>query len=251
LPVAERPTLVYFPGLDGTGRLLHRQPALHEAFRVECVSYPQLEYVRYEQLAELGAERIRAAGGEAVVVAESFGGAVGLTLALEHPELVSRLVLVNTFAYFPRRMLIGLGAFLGRFLPARPSPPSTRPLRGYFFFAPEVPPAERDEWWQRTADVPTCGFGLRMRLLHGLDLRPRLREITIPALVIASVNDKVVPSSAGRELARLLPNARLMLARVGHAALIHPRIDLAKLLADPALWPRPLSRQSAAAAASS
>ena len=50
-------------------------------------------------------------------------------------------------------------------------------------------------------------------------------------------NDKVVPCSAGRELARLLPNARLLLARVGHAALIHPRIDLARLLADPAHWP--------------
>lgn len=252
-PADDRPLLVYYPGLDGTGRLLHRQTALHDDYRVECVNYPQTEYVRYEALAELGAERIRAQGGKAVVVAESFGGAVALTLALNRPELISRLVLVNTFAYFPRRLLIGLGATLGRFLPARPSPPSTRRLRGWFFFAPEIPQSERDAWWERTADVPACGFGHRMRLLHGLDLRPRLGEITIPTLVLAAPNDKVVPCVAGRELARQLANAKLLLRRVGHAALIHPAIDLARLLADPSHWPAGAlpARQSVALASSS
>jgi pimeloyl-ACP methyl ester carboxylesterase len=147
------------------------------------------------------------------------------------------LVLVNTFARYPRRSLIAFGAALGRFLPARPSPPTSRPVRGWFFFAPDIPQAERDAWWDRTCDVPMCGFGHRMRLLRTLDLRPRLREIQTPALVIASLNDKVVPCTAGRELARGLPNARLLLARVGHAALIHPKIDLARLLADPTYWP--------------
>src|SRR5436305_198603 len=108
----DRPQVVYLPGLDGTGRLLHRQPGLHALYRVDCVSYP-----------------------------------------------------------------------------------------------------------------------------HGLDLRPRLGEVRAPALVIASPNDKVVPCRAGRDLARQLPRARLLLARVGHAALIHPRIDLANLLADEAHWP--------------
>src|SRR5262249_20024532 len=100
---------------------------------------------------------------------------------------------------------------------------------------------------------PTCGFGLRMRLLHGLDLRPRLHEISTPALVIASVNDKVVPCSAGRELARLLPNAKLLLAGVGPAGPVHSEGRLANLLADPARWPErtPPARQSAAAVTSS
>jgi 3-oxoadipate enol-lactonase len=230
--------VVYFPGLDGTGRLLHRQAGLHAQYRVDCVSYPQDRLASYDELANLGAERIRAAGGRpAVVLAESFGGAVGLTLALRHPELVERLLLVNTFAWFPRRLLILLGATFGRLLPAHPSPPRSRPVRGWFFFAPEIPPSERSEWWERTADVPMCGFGHRMRLIHGLDLRPRLGEIRAPALVIAAPNDKVVPCRAGRDLARRLPRAQLLLARVGHAALIHPRIDLAKLLADETHWP--------------
>lgn len=233
----DRPLLVYFPGLDGTGRLLHRQPGLHSAYQTESIAYPQTEPVDYNHLAELGTERIRARGAPAIVLAESFGGAVALTLALKHPEMVSRLVLVNTFAYYPKRLLITLGAVLGRFLPARPSPPRTRAFRARFFFAPEIPQPERDAWWERTGDVPMCGFGYRMRLIHGLDLRPRLREINIPSLVIASPNDKVVPCVAGRDLARMLPSAKLILQRVGHAAMIHPRVNIAKLLADPRHWP--------------
>ncbi len=237
-PTLDRPQVVYLPGLDGTGRLLHRQSGLHARYRVDCVSYPHDRPASYEELAELGAEHIRAAGGRpAIVLAESFGGAVALTLALRHPELVERLLLVNTFAWYPSRLLIWLGATFGRFLPARPSPPHSRRLRGWFFFAPDVPPGERDEWWDRTADVPMRAFGQRMRLIHGLDLRRRLHEVRRPALVIASLDDKVVPCRAGRELARLLPCARLVLVRVGHAALVHPSIDLARLLGEPGYWP--------------
>jgi pimeloyl-ACP methyl ester carboxylesterase len=233
----DRPQVVYLPGLDGTGRLLHRQSALHALYRVNCVSYPQDRFTTYEELADLGAERIRAGGRPAVVLAESFGGAVALTLALRHPELVERLVLVNTFAWFPSRLFILLGATFGPYLPARPSPPRSRGLRGWFFFAPEIPAAERDEWWNRTSDVPMRGFGYRMRLIHGLDLRPRLGEVRQPALVLAAPNDRVVPCRAGRDLARRLPAARLLEPRVGHAALIHPSIDVARLLAEATHWP--------------
>jgi pimeloyl-ACP methyl ester carboxylesterase len=224
--------LVYLPGLDGTGRLLHRQPGLHDQYEVHGLAYPQTAPHTYAELAA-GAIRYLEARGPGIVLAESFGGGVALTAALSRPDLIRRLVLVNTFAYFPRRLLIGLAARLGVWLPDRPSHPLTRGVRGLFFFAPDIPAAERAEWWERTADVPMRAFGLRFRLIAGLDLRDRLASIRIPALVIAAPNDRVVPPAAGRELARLLPQARLLEPRVGHAALIHPRIDVARLLADP------------------
>jgi 3-oxoadipate enol-lactonase len=227
--------LLYLPGLDGTGRLLHRQPRLHAAYDVHCACYPHHPPASYEQLADSAAELLLT-DGPAVVVAESFGGAVALALALRRPELVSRLVLVNTFAFFPRRFLIHLAAALGRFLPARPSHPATRGLRGLFFFAPEIPAEERAAWWERTADVPMSAFGWRLRLIAGLDLRRRLAEIRTPALVVVAANDRVVPPVAGRLLAKALPNARRLEMRVGHAALIHPRVDLAALLEDARYW---------------
>src|SRR5262245_32611003 len=125
--------LIYLPGLDGTGRLLHRQPELHRAYDVHCVAYPQNTPNTYRELAGLAAEHFDKTG-PGIVLAESFGGAVALTLALARPELVERLVLVNTFAYFPRRWLISLAAYFGRFLPAQSSHSATRGVRGRFFF---------------------------------------------------------------------------------------------------------------------
>jgi 3-oxoadipate enol-lactonase len=225
-----RQTLLYLPGLDGTGRLLHRQPELHDRYEVICQSYPQLRPADYAGLADAAARAVSSRSGRAIVLAESFGGAVGLTLALRHADLVERLVLVNTFAYYPRRPFIELAALFGAYLPARPSHPLTRPIRGPFFFARDIPQSERDAWWERTADVPLSAYGWRLRLIAGLDLRPRLGEIRLPTLVFVAPDDRIVPACAGRLLARLLPDARLVEDRVAHAALIHPRVRVVNLL---------------------
>ncbi len=233
-------TLLYVPGLDGTGRLLHRQPGLSERYDVVCQQYPQDEPQTYDSLAAASAATLEARQTSdhprAVVLAESFGGAVALTLALRRPDLIERLVLVNTFAYFPRRWLIQIGACFGPLLPPRPSSPLTRPFRGFFFFPPGTSAAEQTVWWDQTADVPMRAFGYRMRIIARLDLRPQLHKIMVPALVIVAPNDRVVPPSSGRELARLLPNAKLLQMPVGHGALIHPKIDIAHFLADARRW---------------
>jgi pimeloyl-ACP methyl ester carboxylesterase len=238
-----QPTLIYLPGLDATGRLLHRQPALHDEYQVLCESYPQDRVITYEELAATAATHLEEASADrpAVVLAESFGGAVALTLALARPELIERLVLVNTFAYFPARVRVTVANWLGRYFPNRPSPPWTRAFRAPFFFSSDVPPAERQAWWDRTAGVPASAFGRRIAMLHAIDLRPRLREINIPTLVLAAPDDRVVPCRAGRELARLLPQAHLIEPRVGHAALVHPTVNIAEILANPAYWPEKMT----------
>jgi pimeloyl-ACP methyl ester carboxylesterase len=231
-----KPTLIYIPGLDGTGKLLHRQQDLYENYHVLCEAYPQDRIVSYDELAATAAAHLETVGRPAVVVAESFGGAVALMLALKRPELIARLVLVNTFAHFPRRWLIRLGAWLGRYFPERPSPPWTR-FRGRFFVSPDVPREWRLSCWEHTSAVPTGAFGRRMALIAKLDLRPRLREIRIPALVLAAPDDRIVPCRAGQELARLLPKAHLIEPRVGHSALVHPDVNVRRLLAEPSYWP--------------
>ncbi len=51
-PDATRLPLLYLPGIDGTGRLLHRQPRLHEAYDVRCLIYPHHPPPTYDQLAD-------------------------------------------------------------------------------------------------------------------------------------------------------------------------------------------------------
>jgi 3-oxoadipate enol-lactonase len=229
---------MYLPGLDGTGRLLHRQTALHDHYQVLCESYPQDHATTYEEMAATAITHLEEAGGRpSVLLAESFGGAVALTLVLTRPDLVERMILVNTFAHFPAPLRIRLAAWLGRFFPDRSSPPSTRRVRGLFFFSPDIPTHERNLWWTRTAGVPMSAFGFRMRMVADVDLRQQLPAIPTPTLVLAAPDDWVVPCSGGVELARLLPRAKLIQPRVGHAALIHPGVQIDRLLTDQRYWP--------------
>jgi 3-oxoadipate enol-lactonase len=216
------------PGLDGTGRLLHRQPRLFKEYDVRCIAYPHTPQT-YQQLAALGEAELEQTGS-ATVLAESFGGAVALTLALKRPDLVRRLVLVNTFAYYPTRWVIHPVAWASYLFLPRPSPSWSRWFRSFFFFDPSIPESERQEWWELTADVPMTAFAYRLQMLSLVDLRTRLPEITTPTLVLAAPNDRVVPPSAGLLLARRLPHARFVRPVVGHAAMIHPAVDVAQLL---------------------
>jgi pimeloyl-ACP methyl ester carboxylesterase len=227
-----RQALLYLPGIDGTGRLLYRQARLFEEYEVHCVQYPQLQPSTYQDLTSLAVQALEASPGRrpAVVLTESFGGAVALSLTRSRPDLVDRLVFINSFASYPHRGLIRLLARIGSFLPAKPGHPATRSLCAPFFFAPDIPMAERDTWWQLTDDVPLSAFGMRFRMIAGLDLRPVLPAIAKPALVLAAANDCVVAPSAGRLLARRLPYARLLQMPVGHTALIHPRVDISRWL---------------------
>ncbi len=222
-----RPRLVYLPGIDGTGRLLHRQPRLFAAYEVRCVKYPQDKPQTYEELADAAAAQLREGG---CVLAESFGGAVALTLAMRYPHLVHRLILVNTFAWYPRQPLIRLLALFGRFAPNRPASKHGRNIRGRIVFGARVPADERQAWWDLTADVPLRAYGRRLRMIAGLDLRSYLSAIRVPAIVFVSTDDRVVPPCAGRLLASRLPLAKLITRRAGHAALIDPCVDIADML---------------------
>lgn len=232
----ETSPVVYLPGIDGTGRLLYRQERLNAEFAVRCVSYPQDDRHTYGDLVKLGVRALEETG-PAALLSESFGGAVALMVALERPDLVQRLVLVNTFARYPRRLFIDVGALLGPWLPNKPSHPATRAVRGYFFFGPGIPKADRDTFWEQTKDVPMRAYGHRCRLLRHVNLLSRLSEVNVPTVVFAASNDWVVPAPAGRLLAKRLPNAKLLPAlAVGHAAMIHPRVDVAAWLNDSSLW---------------
>lgn len=228
--------VVYLPGVDGTGELLFRQERLCAAFDVRGVSYPQDDRHTYADLVAR-ALRVLNETGPAAVLAESFGGGVALLAALARPDLVARLVLVNTFAHYPRRLFIDVAGAVGPWLPWRRNLRLTRGVRGYFFFGPNVPPAARAGWWDRTDPVPMRAYGHRFALLRDLDLRSRLCAVRAPAAVFAAPNDWVVPAVAGRVLAKRLPRAKLLPPlRTGHAALVDPRVDVCAWLGDGALW---------------
>src|SRR5439155_19195710 len=84
--------LVLVPGLNGTGELFYRQiPSLRQAYRVATYALrddaPTLDALA-DDLARV-IEAVAPVERRAMIVGESFGGAVALTRALKHPERVS------------------------------------------------------------------------------------------------------------------------------------------------------------------
>jgi pimeloyl-ACP methyl ester carboxylesterase len=177
--------------------------------------------------------------GPAVLLAESFGGAVALMIAHQRPDLVRRLVLVNTFAYYPRRFTIDVAGLIGPWFPSRPSPDGLRWLRSLFFFAPGTPKDVQNQWWDLTTDVLMSSYGHRLTLVAKLDIRPLLSEVDVPTLVFAAPNDWIVPWVSGKLLAKRLPRARFLTARTSHAGMIDQAVvNIAAWLADDSLWRR-------------
>ncbi|HET6379661.1 MAG TPA: alpha/beta hydrolase [candidate division Zixibacteria bacterium] len=148
------------------------------------------------------------------VEAESGGGRISLWLAVDHPQLVSRLVLASVAAETPpdspmaprMRQWIELAEqdrwaeFFGR-------------LAGQMRPAQGSAGADAFQAAARLQPRPTTPERFLGELRTTLDpssfVTSRLGEITVPALVLAGGRDQVVPEASVRLVAERLPNARL------------------------------------------
>jgi pimeloyl-ACP methyl ester carboxylesterase len=160
-----------------------------------------------------GLRALRAATPPYAVEAESGGGRISLWLTVDHPDLVSRLVLSSVASETP------------------PDSPMTTRMGGWLDLA------ERGEWGEFFAQLalqlrpagsaaaagPAGGSGFQPRpstperfigeLRATLDptsfVTDRLGEIGVPTLVLAGGRDQVVPLDSTRLVAERIPGARL------------------------------------------
>jgi pimeloyl-ACP methyl ester carboxylesterase len=169
--------------------------------------------------------------GEVHVVGLSLGGAVALQLALEHPEHIRSLTIVNAFARFQsgRRgmvrtlgrlflLLIGRMDWLGAWIAA-----------GIF-------PDPGQETWRALA-AARIGANSRGRYARAVwavmrfDVTSRLGEVRAPALIVAGERDTTVAMAAKELLAESIQGARLLkFPRSGHATPYDVAEDLNRAL---------------------
>lgn len=179
-----------------------------------------------EAFAEAVADVIAAMDlGRVSLLGHSMGGAIALTLAAEHPELVEKLVLVNSLVYpfpldFKSRLplLPVVGPFLFKQLYGRSM------FRAYFrdnVFAPGYPlPLDRIDAYYDRFNTPAARESAYAVLRSMLDTRPvvaRIPRITMPTLVVWGRDDRLFRPSLGQRLSREIPRARLELMDTGHA----------------------------------
>lgn len=224
LPVlgAGRP-VAYVPGIDGTGRMLfgseERIAARFRLHRLRYVGTRREGAALYERLADTA---LMALPPEPVVVlAESFGGAVALSMALRAPERVAALCLVNTFARYPARVRIRLGARLAPLAPVGLLRLGRRLLARRTFFSGHTDDAAMAAFRAMEPGFVGGGHPARMEAIRDLDLRPELHRIDVPCALYASTRDRVVPSlRTMSRMAERLPDARLeRLEGAGHIVL--------------------------------
>ncbi|HZI18748.1 MAG TPA: alpha/beta fold hydrolase [Pyrinomonadaceae bacterium] len=228
------PTFVYVGGVEGTGRLFYKQA---EDLRRDhtVVSFAMRGAGRYrldELVEDLAWVVERAGGGPATFLGESFGGLLTMAASLARPEMFERMILVNTFPYFFQRVRITLGVSLMTLVP-RPlmKAHQTRAAR-HFLFSPDVGEEDRARFCELTGAVEHEGYVSRLRIIRAADLRPRLKDITIPTLVVAGTADRFLDSvRAARLMAGSIPRARLkLLEGTGHMALLSGRVRVREWL---------------------
>ncbi|HRD29460.1 MAG TPA: pyrimidine utilization protein D [Caulobacter sp.] len=146
------------------------------------------------------------------LVGHAAGGLAGLALALDHPDRLDRLVVVNGWAapdphvarVFATRLRLLNDSGPEAYVHAQPLflYPADWISENHDRLALEEP--------HHVAGFPTPEVMLaRIQALLDFDIDARLPEITAPVLVSASADDTLVPVSCSRRLAARLPHATL------------------------------------------
>jgi 3-oxoadipate enol-lactonase len=153
------------------------------------------------------------------VVGISLGGAVAQQLALDFPELVRSLVLVNTAARFVseswQQRLIGVRRVASVYLYGMERVAEAVAMR--LFPKPEQAQLRR-ETVERIRNNDVAAYRATLWAIARFDVRTRLGEIACPTLVVAGDEDNTVPLASKRLLAERIPQSRLeIIAHSGHA----------------------------------
>jgi pimeloyl-ACP methyl ester carboxylesterase len=178
-----------------------------------------------EAHAEAVADLIAAFGvGRASVLGHAMGGAVALTLAADHRELVARLILEDTLAHgFPPSLKARLallpvvGGFAFKQLYGRAV---FRSFFGEEMYAPGgAPPLERVDRHYDLFNTPAARESAHAVLRATLDTRAviaRLPRIVAPTLIVWGRDDRIHPVGSAHRLVREIRGAKLKIMEAGH-----------------------------------
>jgi 3-oxoadipate enol-lactonase len=228
--------VILISGMDGTGRLFYRQvPLLARHFRVATYALRDTTADMDTLVDDLAVVvRAVATGGEpAVIIGESFGGALALRFTIAHPELVRALVVLNSFPYFRPQYRLRL-AIAGLGLMPWGAMRLVRRLTAFRMHSRYTHRAEIERFLREISYTTRVGYLNRLRILERYDVRSRLADINVPTLFLAADRDHLVPAvEQATYMVERVPGARLrVLHGHGHICHIAPNVDLAAIMAD-------------------
>lgn len=174
---------------------------------------------------------------DVVLVGHSMGGVAVQSFVIRHPQVakerVRGLVLVSTLCKTPfgsrsTRVKARLEKLFDRVPDTTPiwSQPNVGLLLARLGFGRDPHPSHVELVRQMMLSCPPDTRRDAPRVLVGLDLTHDLPNIDLPTLVIGGTADALTPPAHARQLARLIPNARLELVEGGGHMLMLERTEL-------------------------
>ncbi|MDE5075336.1 MAG: alpha/beta hydrolase [Trichodesmium sp. St5_bin2_1] len=235
----ELPLFVFLSAMDGTGKLLRSQLSrLSTAFDIRCLSIPQNDLSTWDQLSEktinlIKIEQEAAPKRPVYLCGESFGGCLALKVALNTPELLDKLILVNSATSFSQQPIVKYGSYLTQYLPTylyRLSVAATLPFLGALG---QIEPEERQALLRAMQSVSQHSAIWRLGLMRSFEVKKNeLKNFPKSTLIIASAADRLLPSvSQAKFLVKYLPKAQMViLPNSGHACLLEADVDLYEII---------------------
>jgi 3-oxoadipate enol-lactonase len=164
----------------------------------------------------------------------SMGGTVALQFALDYPDFVHKMILINTFSqlrpknwgarfYFLLRMVLlyTLGMNMQATIVARRIFPE--PGQSEF----------RQRFMNQIAQADPHGYRAAIWALASFDVTQCLGELTVPTQVITGECDTTVPQEVQEQLVQRLPNAQhRIVPGAGHAVIVDQPEIVNKIILD-------------------
>jgi pimeloyl-ACP methyl ester carboxylesterase len=146
---------------------------------------------------------------KAIIVGHSMGGAIAQTIALDYADRVAGLILLGTGAHLPVNQII-IDGLENDFK-------ATCEKLIKWQWHKSAPEQYRQQGLERLLQTPAQITRNDYRACNEFDVSERLAEITVPTLVIAASDDKMLPVAQSELLAEKIADAKLVvLENAGH-----------------------------------
>ncbi|OIJ63484.1 alpha/beta fold hydrolase [Streptomyces mangrovisoli] len=163
-----------------------------------------------------------------VLIGHSMGGMIGQTIALARPELVERLVLVDSIS----RMTYSRGR--GWLMGASTLVPYKLFVAANIqrAFAPGHPREEVRRYIEASAATPKEVVMTLYGAMRAFDVLDRVGEIQAPTLLVHGVHDIQLPVKQMLRMAAAYPNAMVRMIDAGHELPVEKPAELTAALTD-------------------
>jgi pimeloyl-ACP methyl ester carboxylesterase len=218
--------LVLMPGMDGTGVLFGDfVAALPAGIDALVIRYPVSESLDYASLESLVREQLPQR--PFVLLAESFSGPIGLSIASNPPSMLRGLVLCATFAKLPFPFARWMR------LPARVAPAwqVPLPLLDNLLLGRHASPELRVRLAEAVASVKPKVFKHRALQALQADVSDKLAEVRIPTLYLRAREDRLIGQSAANHLASGIPSMQVVEFDAPHFLLQTRPVEAANVVA--------------------